>query len=105
MNEEKKSVKEESNFGWKEALWFTVVMITILTFAAAGTATFSSMYAAHTCPTLQAMNTAPGFTYQWGFWTGCRVHIPSGLWVPQSDLDKYIAADPPLNHLPKELPK
>jgi hypothetical protein len=101
MNEEKK----EKSVTWYECLKMTSTIVLSMTIFILVISLLNGAFSSMTCSTLQAMNTAPGYQYQWGFWTGCRVHIPSGLWVPQSDLDKYIAVDPAPTHLPKEFLK
>jgi hypothetical protein len=100
MNEEKK----ENDIDWKVGLTMLVVIMLAFWSIFFGSFFVSTAYACQTCATLQAANTAPGFQYGYNFWTGCRVHIPSGLWVPQADLDKYITPDPAV-HLPKEFLK
>jgi hypothetical protein len=97
--------KSNSEFGWKEALVFGTLMLALTLVLSIGLTTIRAISESQACPLLQTMNTAPGYKYRYELWTGCRVHIPSGLWVPQADLDKYLATDPPLVRLPKEFIK
>ena len=34
----------------------------------------------------------PTYNIHWGFWTGCRVQMPSGIWLSVYDL-KYIEGE------------
>ena len=61
-----------------------VVGLLIGTVAGCGALTQSNA-----CRHLQALN--PEMAFDYDFWTGCRVQMPQGQWVPVDDMRYYFA--------------